>query len=418
MREQTFTARIFAAALAALVMLLSSGASAGARENVIARFNLSDGAQPVTGLIADAQGNLYGTAISGGNGNCLPRGCGLVFELSPGSNGTWTKKTIYAFKGGASDTSNPGTDLIFDAKGNLFGASGFDASGFFGAVYELTPGAGGTWAEKIVYKFNNQAYDPLAHLAFDSKGNLYGAVAGTFNLNGGVFELSPQADGTWKENLIYTFSSTNGDGHRPVGGVVLDGKGNIYGMTQSGGASNYGTVYKLSPNGSGGFAETIIHNFTGQTDGAYPFAPLTIDAKGNLFGTTYWGGPVDNPFGVVFELSPSGSAWNETVLYSFGASPDGLHPSGVVFDAAGNLYGTTVNGGNGCNYPGCGIAYKLSPQGSGPWKETILHNLESAGDGSESVAGLLVEKVSGRLYGTTQYGGGRYGNGTVFEVQP
>jgi len=415
MKKQCFSAGIFPLAVMALVVFLNL-AAAGASEKPIVRFNEVDGSQPQNGLVSDGKGNLYGVTTTGGNNTCFPRGCGVVFELSPGSNGVWTEKVIYSFKGGASDTAIPVTDLIFDGKGNLFGATGSNGN-FFGAVYALTPSAGGTWTEKILYRFTNQGYDPGAHLAFDSQGNLYGSLFETFQGTGGVFELSPQSNGTWKESLIYNFTRSNGDGLSPHGGVVLDSKGNVYGTTSSGGASNYGTVFELSPNGSGGFTETIIYNFVDQGSGESPFAPLLIDAKGNLFGTTSSGGPV-NDNGVIFELSQSGGQWSETVLYGFGALPDGVHPSGVVFDAKGNLYGTTANGGAGCNSPGCGIVFELTPQSGGTWKETILYNFESSSDGSVSMAGLLVDSATGHLYGTTQYGGGRYGNGTVFEIQP
>jgi uncharacterized repeat protein (TIGR03803 family) len=414
MKKQCFSAWNFAVVLTAFTMLLNL-AAAGASEKPIVRFIQTDGSQPQNGLVSDGKGNFYGVTAGGGNSGCFPVGCGVVFELSPASNGAWTKKTIYSFKGGAADTAIPSTDLIFDAKGNLFGATWINGN-FFGAIFELTPGAGGVWTLKILYRFDNQGYDPGTHLAFDNQGNLYGSVFETFDLTGGVFELSPQSNGTWKESLIYTFTRSNGDGLGPRGGVVLDGKGNVFGTTTSGGTSNAGTVFELSPNGSGGFAETIIYNFNFQDTGASPFSPLSVDAKGNLFGSTSTGGTFNT--GAIFELSQSGGKWSETVLYSFGVSPDGWRPSGVVFDAKGNLYGTTANGGLSCNYPGCGIVFKLTPQTGGSWKETIVYNFESAADGSESVAGVLVDGANGRLYGTTQYGGGRYGNGTVFEIQP
>lgn len=411
-----FTKLLAIAVVVISAFLSVNRANAGAKESAIVRFSGADGEQPVSGLIADAKGNLYGATTSGGRTNCAPRGCGVVFQLSPGSNGSWTQKIIYAFKGDVvGDTDIPVTDLIFDTKGNLFGATGPDSAGFDGAVYELTPGTGSAWTEKIIYRFTEQSdYYPGAHLAFDSQGNLYGTVADGSNIYGGVFELSPQSDGTWSESTIYSFTGeSNGDGNHPVGGVVLDSKGNVYGMTQTGGAFNFGTVYELSPNGRGGWSETIIYNFMEQGDGAYPFAPLTIDANGNLFGTTLGG---DSNYPDVFELSHSGTGWNETVLYAFGTS--GYAPSGVAFDSAGDLYGTTVYNGTGCNVPGCGIAYELTPQGSGPWQQTILHNFESAGDGSQSMAGVLVDSATGRVYGTTEYGGGRYGYGTVFEILP
>ena len=413
MKKQSFSSTIFPVTAAAVLMLLNaSSALGGATEKAILRFNKTNGLQPQNGLIADSQGNLYGVTTSGGISSCIPQGCGVVFKLSPGLNNTWTEKMLYQFKGGTADTDIPTTDLIFDAKGNLFGATWQDLSGHLGAVYELSPGIGGTWTEKTIYRFTSSGYDPGTHLTFDSQGNLYGTLGQVFGASGGgVFQLSPQSDGAWKESILHTFSG-NGDGQYALGGVVLDSKGNLYGVAQEGGAFSRGIVYELSPNGSGGWVETILYSFMEQVDGAYPIAPLTIDAKGNLYGTTLSGGA--NNFPVVFELSQSGGKWSETVLYTF--DKYGYSPSNVVFDAKGNLYGTTVNGGAGCNNPGCGIVFTLTRQSTPPWKETVLHNFESNLDGSEPLAGVLLN--NGHLYGTTEYGGGRYGYGTVFEIQP
>jgi uncharacterized repeat protein (TIGR03803 family) len=382
--------------------------SAGAAENTILRFSGRDGERTQSGLISDGKGNLYGTTPEGGNNGCQD-GCGVVFELSPAANGAWTETVIYAFKGGTTDTSVPTTDLIFDAQGNLFGGSNGAP-----AIYELTPGAGNTWSEKVVYSFT-QYYQPGNHLAFDSKGNLYGTLFE--GGDGGVFQLIPQSSGSWTGGVIYAFTGTNGDGNRPFGGVGLDGEGDVYGTTQEGGSSNEGTVYKLTPKGSG-FTESIIYNFTGYPagTGSYPIAPLMIDASGNLYGATPSGSTQGTA--MVFKLSESAGKWTETVLYIFGSSPDGAYPNGVVFDAKGNLYGTANGGGSGCNYPGCGIVYKLTPSGSGPWRETILHNFESWIDGSGPGASVYVDGSTGVLYSTTIVGGGRYGYGTVFQIVP
>jgi uncharacterized repeat protein (TIGR03803 family) len=411
MKEKNFSSQNLLAVVAAFLAMLMV-VSASAQEKIIFHFDTTTGTQPSNSLISDGKGNLYGVTATGGNPSCNFRGCGLVFELSPGTGNLWTEKILYSFVGGSSDGAIPLTDLIFDSKGNLYGATANPSS-----VYELTPNANGTWTEKVLYLFPNQeGYDPGSRLALDSKGNVYGTLTrGGFN-SGEVFELIPQSNGTWKESVLYGFTGSNGDGNSPYGGVVLDAKGNIYGTTEKGGTSNYGTVYKLTPNGSGGFSETIIYNFTQQGDGGFPLAPLTISAAGNLYGTTLLGGV--NNMSTVFELSPSGAAWKETVLYNFGSPPDGSRPSGVVFDAQGNLWGTTQNGGSGCNTPGCGTVFKLKPQSSGFWKETIFHQFESADDGSQSLGNVLVDAATGHVYGTTQYGGGRYGYGTIFQVGP
>jgi uncharacterized repeat protein (TIGR03803 family) len=404
------TQSLYSVTVGFLAMLMA--VSASAQQKTIFRFNPTTGFQPANSLISDGEGHLYGVTSIGGNRSCFYKGCGLVFELSSGTGNTWTEKIIYPFVGGSSDGAIPLTDLIFDGKGNLYGATANPSS-----VYELTPNANGKWTERVLYLFPNQeGYDPGSRLAFDSKGNIYGTLRRGGVSDGEVFELTPQSNGTWKESVLYGFTGSNGDGNTPYGGVVLDAKGNIFGTTQIGGASNYGTVYRLSPNGSGGFTETILYNFTGQGDGGYPAAPLTMDAAGNLYGTTSLSN-VDT-HSTVFELSPTGTRWKETILYTFAGASDGSYPSGVVFDAQGNLYGTTQNGGSGCNSPGCGTVFKLKPQSSGLWQETIVHQFESSDDGSVSMGNILIDNSTGHAYGTTQFGGGRNGYGTVFQVGP
>ncbi len=407
MKMRSRISRIFPIAAVALGVALNT-VSAGAAENTIFRFNGRDGEKSQSGLISDGKGNLYGVTPGGGNSGCR-NGCGVVFQLSPASGGAWTETVIYEFKGGTTDTSAPTTDLIFDKQGNLIGGANNSS-----AIYELTPGAGNTWSEKVVYSFT-QGYQPGSHLAFDSKGNLYGTLFQTNSGDGGVFQLIPQSSGSWTGGLVYTFTGTNGDGNRPFGGVVLDSEGDVYGTTQEGGSSNEGTVYKLTPKGSG-FSESILYSFTGNGLGSYPFAPLTIDASGNLYGTTFNGNTENG--GLVFMLSESEGKWTETVLYSFGSAPDGSGPNGVVLDAKGNLYGTAQGGGSGCNYPGCGMVYKLTPRKSGAWLETIVHNFESSTDGSVPEATVYVDGSTGDVYSTTTFGGSRYGYGTVFQIVP
>lgn len=413
MKNQNSSSKAFPIMVAAFAIL--SAISVSAKETPIVRFNVENGSQPTNALLADGHGNFYGVTPHGGNKSCSFQGCGGVFELSPASGGNWTETVIWAFKGGSSDTAIPVTDLIFDANGNLYGGTGGFGNSF-GAIYELSPASGGAWTEKILYHFNSQGYDPGAKIAFDGQGNLYGSVFETNEVGGGVFRLSPQTNEIWTETLIHKFTSSNGDGYLPRGGVVLDGKGNIYGTTSQGGLQNDGVVYELSPNGNGGFSEAIVFTFTGQSTGSTPYSAPTLDANGDIFGTTIGDGT--NFAGLVYELTRSGVKWTQTVLYNFGGAPDGSDSNGVIFDAKGNLYGTTMAGGSGCNNPGCGIVYELIPQTTPPWKETILNNFESSTDGSISTADVTIDPNTGYIYGTTQYGGTRDGNGTVFQIQP
>jgi uncharacterized repeat protein (TIGR03803 family) len=233
------------------------------------------------------------------------------------------------------------------------------------------------------------------------------------------------ADQAWQsspEQVLYTFQGGS-DGVDPIGNLVFDSAGNLYGVTAGGGTgapnSGYGTVYELSPNGSGGWTKTTLYNFQGGSDGTGPSAGLIFDGAGNLYGTTTLGGG-GNPSictegcGTVFKLSPNGSGgWSETVLYSFqGGTADGLQPAGLNFDKSGNLYGVTTYGGIGCPNVGCGMVYELSPGGSG-WTEKVLYQFQGKSDGNFPQP-LLTWDDSGNLYGSTL----GFLAGTVFELSP
>ena len=401
-----------------LVMLAELVIQVVAKENTIFRFNFTDGAYPLAGLIADSQGNLYGAAAGGGGGDCSNAGCGMVFELAPASGGTWTEKVLYVFEG-TSDGGDPLTNLLIDGKGNLYGCVTDGGANNLGGLYKLTPAPGGTWTESLVFSFAEQTgFVPGSQIVADTHGNIFLTLQYLGpGLSGTVFELSPQSNGTWSGTVIYAFSGENGDGDQPYGGVILDHGGNVYGTTGYGGAYRSGTVYQLTPNGQGAWTENILYNFMDNQDGGFPESPLTIDGSGNLYGTTLGGG--SNFRGVAFELSQSGGKWSESVLHDFGSGPsDGFLANGMTFGANGVLYGTTLGGGDGCNGTGCGIVFQLTPQGGGQWQETILHQFESILDGSQSQAPVLIDNKGGRLFGVTQYGGGMYGYGTVFMTQP
>jgi uncharacterized repeat protein (TIGR03803 family) len=249
---------------------------------------------------------------------------------------------------------------------------------------------------------------PQGYLISDDVGNLYGLTGGIDN-EGTVFKLSPIGNGGWKEVVLYRFRPRgSGDGNAPQGGLVRDEDGNLYGVTWAGGAYDLGTVYQLSPNSSGTWTEILIHTFGGTGDGYNPVSGLTMDKRGNLYGTTNWG---PNSWGTVYELSrDSGDRWTETILHSFIAQEDGANPySGVILDKAGNLYGTTFVGGR----YGAGTVYTVEHTKNG-WTEKVLHSFNAA-DGREPLGGDLAFDDDGNLYGTTAYGGSN-GNGTVWEL--
>lgn len=303
------------------------------------------------------------------------------------------------------DGSEANGTLIIDKSGNLYGTTEEGGANGTGTVYRVSPSG----TETVLYGFGPASSDgdgsyPQMGLAMDSHGTLYGVTEnGGINNYGTLFKVS--SDGA--ETILHTFYTVASDGAYPFGPVVLDKKGNIYGTTTSGGKYGYGVVYKISVDGT----ETILHSFDPKTgDGVEPFSGPTMDAQGNLYGTTTIGGSHNS--GAVFELSAKGVY---SVLYSFGshANDGNTVDSPVTVDAEGNLYGVTVLGGSSNN----GIVFKLTPGAT--WKETILYNFEgySENDGSQP-AGALVIDSGGNLYGTTYQGGGFYNNGTAFELSP
>ena len=422
------------AALSLCVFALSISGSSMATEKKL--HNLgggTDGSGPLGTLVSDAAGNLYGTTNFGGNYTAYPctLGCGTVFELSPDGNGGYTTKKLHNF-GSGTDGGHPQAGLIFDASGNLYGTTLIGGDHSFGTVFEMTPNGDGTWTEKKLHNFGSDSTDghsPGSRLVFDTAGNLYGTTLGGGSYGGGtVFEMSPNGSGGWTEKKLHNFGSTIAGGNTPTAGVVFDNNGNLYGTTYWGGNSSCasglgcGTVFELSPNGSGGWTTFKLHNFgIAQTDGVAPSASLLLDAAGNLYGTTSGGGSYGA--GTVFEMSPNGSGgWTEKKLHNFGSSyTDGIIPeSELIFDTAGNLYGVTNQGGsyNQCDGGlGCGTAFRLTPNANGGWTETKLHNFGiSDTDGVEPQSGLLMDSA-GNLYGTT-YTGGDYDGGTVFVITP
>ena len=307
----------------------------------------NDGAFPEAGLVFDAQGNLYGTTLLGGDYDS-----GVVFKLTP--NGTET--LLYTFTGGA-DGGRPDVGLVFDAQGNLYGTTYQGGAYGGGTAFKLTPSG----TETVLYNFTGGAdgWGPMGALLLDGQGNLYGTTyEGGGSCTGGpcgaVFEVAPNG----AETTLHTFTGYPNDGASPAAGLAFDAQGNIYGTTVFGGAyqcSGYaagcGTVFKISPNGT----ETVLYNFD-EGCGAYPFSNIVFDAQGNLYGTTSAGGADDD--GTIFELTPGGA---ETVPYSFTGAADGAAPgAGLVFDAQGNLYGTTGGSPIFYNY-NPGTVFKFTP---------------------------------------------------------
>ncbi len=415
MRTKTQTRCLFL--LTALILVLACGPLAHAQVfSVIHTFSGGgDGYQPVSGLTIDQGGNLYGTTSD-------YAGPGTVFQMKK-KNGAWLLATLYTFNfyNGIIPQGRP----VFGPGGAIYGTTteggGHIANcGEFncGAVYSLRPpqtvcrAVSCPWTASLVYAFTgpdgNQPYfvDP----AFDSAGNIYGTtIEGGASLVGNVFQLTRSAGGNWTATSIHDFGTNPPDGFFPVSGVVLDSAGSVYGTTEGGGVNGPGAVYRLSRSGSG-WTETLIYSFTGGADGSGPIGGLVFDSAGNLYGTTSGGGSGGG--GTVFELSPAGGgAWNFTLLYSLpGANFNGPYDS-LSFDAAGNLYGTTY--GNGAySY---GNVFKLT-RNNGNWTYTDLHDFTDGTDGGNPTGGVSIDS-SGDLFGTTNFGG-QNNNGVVWEIAP
>jgi uncharacterized repeat protein (TIGR03803 family) len=414
---------IFAASLLTAVIPATAQ-----KASVLYSFHTSgkDGYAPYAGLVFDGVGNLYGATTTGGVYNG-----GTVFELSPNQNGGWTRKILHQFTLYGSGGYAPYASLVLDAAGNLYGTTAYGGSVDLGTVFELTPAQGGSWKEKVLYsfgRFNSDGVIPFSGVTFDAAGNLYGTTsrggAGCFGSGcGAVFELTPTAGGGWKEKILHRFQVKGVDGMSPIGGVILDASGNLYGTTSvggdpqcagdGGGLPGCGAVFELSPNADGSWTETLLYAFTiNFWDGTYPYSGLVFDKSGNLYGTTFEGGRGGE--GTVFELMPQkDGSWDEKIVHAFGEQPgDGSTPyAGVTVDAAGNLYGTTTSYGG----YGTGMVFELTPMSGGSWSETLLHRFNGS-DGSEPFGGVVLD-AGGNLYGTTGSGGPN-GGGTVFKIAP
>jgi uncharacterized repeat protein (TIGR03803 family) len=330
----------------------------------IVEFDRTDGSEPFAGMLSSS-GTLYGTTPLGNSSNC-----GSVFSVSR-SGGQWLLSTIWSFSGGSSDGCQPLSDLVMDSAGNIFGTTtgggpgGGSCAGGCGTVFELSPQQGGGWTETLLHSFDDEdGALPRGGLFRDKAGNLFGTTAAGDGTRcygvgcGTVFELSP-TDSGWNFSNIHVFEAT--DGGMPWGVLIEGPKGMLYGTTTGGGSEGGGTAFALARS-KGAWTETVLYNFKGSSDGGTPQGGLRSNGSGGFFGTTFSGGQSgcedDDGCGVVFDLTESGGVWSETVLYSFSGGSDGGNPAAaVILDKSGNLYSTSCEGGA----YGYGTVWELTP---------------------------------------------------------
>jgi uncharacterized repeat protein (TIGR03803 family) len=340
-------------------------------------------------------------------------------------------KVLYEFTGGA-DGSTP-TGLIIDKLGNLYGTTGAGGATGNGTVFKLEPLPGGTWKETVLHSFNGpDGAAPEAGLISDASGNLYGTTTQggrpcpyvSSTGCGVVFKLKPKSDGTWTESVLYSFKGGASDGYDPLAGLTFDKAGNLYGTTALEGSGGAGDVFQLKRNSNGTWTENILYMFTGNgPDGVSPDSTLVFDGAGNLYGTTDQGGNMNCAAlygcGVAFKLTPDpGENWSESVLYTFCSETnctDGKYPGDMVFDKAGNLYGITASGGHSdLSSDSDGTVFRLSESG-GSRKEDVLYRFDGA-QGTGPDAGPIFD-AAGNLYGTA-VSGGSANDGVVFKMAP
>ncbi|MGD0214438.1 MAG: choice-of-anchor tandem repeat GloVer-containing protein [Terriglobales bacterium] len=410
--ESLTLALLSALVLMAILILMTAPPAAAQTETLLYAFTGgTDGGQPFAHLASDGAGNFYGTTAVGG------LGYGTVFEVSPNGNGGWNETVLHAFTDGADGGYPLASPVIFDSHGNIYGTTAKGGANGFGVFFELSP-AGKSWNETVLYNFASGVGGvyPFNGLIMDSAGNFYGTdnvYQSGHAITEGVFELS-QSGGSWTEKVIYDneVAVANFGG----GGLTMDSAGNIFGISSGGFLPQI--VFELSPNGHGVWKSTVLHSFAKRY---YAEGAPVLDKSGNLYGTTASGGASNN--GTVYKLSPGKNGkWTEDVVYAFkGGTQDGSAPNaGIVFDAAGNIYGTTAGGGPSND----GTVFELvAPGGKGnhQYREKVLWSFNGA-DGSQPFGSLILDSA-GNIYGVAPFGDNRgctndTGCGVVFEVTP
>jgi uncharacterized repeat protein (TIGR03803 family) len=366
----------------------------------------TDGEYTDTELVRDSAGNLYGSSVQGGT-----FGGGTVFQVTPAGIHT----VLYNFTGGA-DGGEPYKGVTLDSAGNLYGTAvtgGRGAcEGGCGVVYKLT-NSGGTWTQTVIHAFTGaDGSGPGAPVAIDKHGNVFGTTpTGGADGMGTIYRLAPDGSGGYKFRVIHTFTGGADGGGGSAGRMIFDAAGNLYGACTTGGVTGFGTVFKLA-SVSGQWQLTTLYAFQDQPDGALPYGSVVLDKTGNLYGTTYYAGA--NDVGTVYKLTHAGGTWTESVLYSFKGGTDGASPiSSLVADSAGNFYGTTSDGGaSNCS---CGVIFKMT-HANGKWTESVVYRFPGKPSPGFAYNGMISDGA-GNFYGATVHGG--TGNdGAIYKFTP
>jgi uncharacterized repeat protein (TIGR03803 family) len=402
----TYASRILAIG-AATSLLITAAWAASATKLIYSFGGSADGEYTDTELVRDSAGNLYGTSVQGGI-----FGGGTVFQVTP--SGVHT--VLYDFTG-AADGGEPYKGVTLDAQGNLYGTAvtggGGSCEGGCGVVFKLT-NAGGTWTQTVIHTFRGaDGSGPGSPVAIDKNGDVYGTTpTGGANGAGVVYQLRQDATGTWKFRVIHTFTGGDDGAGGSASRFLIDAAGNLFGVCTVGGANGFGTVFKMSLH-QGQWQLTTLYAFKDSPDGGLPYGGLIADKAGNLYGTTYYAGV--NDLGTVYKLTKNNGGWTERVLYSFKGGSDGGNPiSTLVADAAGNLYGTTSEGGAAAC--GCGTIFKMSRDSTGKWTETVAYRFPGTPQPGFSYNGLVGDPA-GVFYGATVHGGSS-NDGAIYKFRP
>ena len=397
-----------------LAAALSVARAQGTLE-VIHSFGDGDGEYPSTELVMDGLGNLYGTTVTGGS-----YGAGSVFQLTPDGSGGYAETLLYSFTGGK-DGGQPYGGVTLDTQGNLYGSAviggrgGICAEDGCGVVYRVSHDKG-VWTQKVLHDFTgtNDGSGPGAGVTFDAAGNLYGMTptGGAYGL-GTIYQLVPGANDKWGLRVIHTFTGGIDGGTGSAGRLLLDESGSLFGVATIGGEFGQGIAFQLTPGSNGKFKMTTLYSFRGEPDAGFPYGGLVKDDAGNLYGTSYYSGAHGD--GAVYQLIPHGNGrYKEKVIHSFTGGDGGAYPISTLARIGGAFYGTTSEeGSGGC---GCGTIFKIEQDVNAKWQYTVVYSFTGTPDAAFSYSGMLADGA-GNLFGTTVHGG-EDNDGAVFRFTP